>query len=234
MAEPEARAQILVVEDEPDIAALVAYHLAREGYGVRTVANGNDALDTIETDLPDLVVLDLMLPERSGYEVLEEMRRSADTAAVPVVLLTARRDEADRIRGFELGADDYITKPFSADELLLRISAVLRRVRSTPVEGAARVLRSGTLVVDLSAPMASANGEAIDLTPTEMRLLIALMERKGRVQSRRQLLAAAWNVTADVETRTVDMHVLRLRARLGPAGEYIETVRGFGYRFRRD
>jgi two-component system, OmpR family, phosphate regulon response regulator PhoB len=230
----EGRSQILVVEDEPDIAALVAYHLARGGYGVRTVSNGADALAAIRSDLPDLVLLDLMLPEQSGHEVLEELRQCTETATVPVVLLTARREEADRIRGFELGADDYITKPFSAQELVLRVGAVLRRVRAEPMTAAGRVLRSGSLVVDLAGPTVSANGEAIDLTPTELRLLIALMERKGRVQTRRQLLESAWNVSAAVETRTVDMHIQRLRARLGTASDHIETVRGIGYRFRGD
>lgn len=231
---PQARPQVLVVEDAPDIAALVAYHLTRGGYGVRTVANGADALDSIRSDPPDLVVLDLMLPERSGYDVLAEVRQSADITDVPVVVLTARRDEPDRIKGLELGADDYMTKPFSPPELVLRVGAVLRRVRATPVAATGRVLRSGPLVVDLAALEVTVDGVAIDLTPTELRLLTAFVERKGRVQSRRQLLESAWDVRADIETRTVDMHVQRLRAKLGAAGERIETVRGFGYRFQGD
>ncbi|MEJ2185472.1 MAG: response regulator transcription factor [Gemmatimonadota bacterium] len=225
-------AQVLVVEDERDIAALVAYHLTREGYSVRTAASGSDALEAVAAQRPDLVVLDLMLPEWSGYDILKEMRRRPELADVPVVVLTARREEADRIKGLELGADDYVTKPFSPQELVLRIGAVLRRVQAPSVAGSGRVLRGGPVVVDLSAMQVSVDGSAVDLTPTEFRLLVALLERRGRVQSRRQLLQAAWDIHVDIETRTVDMHVQRLRTKLGSAGSYIETVRGFGYRFR--
>lgn len=233
MAETRAAsAQILVVEDERDIAALVAYHLTKEGYRVRTVATGDGAMEAIRNERPDLVVLDLMLPGLSGYEILEEMRRQADMGEVPVVVLTARREESDRIKGLELGADDYLTKPFSPQELVLRIGAVLRRVQAPPVAGAGRVLRGGPVVVDLSAMTAHLDEERMDLTPTEFRLLVALMERRGRVQSRRQLLQSAWDIHVQIETRTVDMHVQRLRSKLGEAGDLIETVRGFGYRFR--
>lgn len=227
-----AAAQILVVEDERDIAALVAYHLTREGFRVRTVGTGDDALDAIRNERPDLVVLDLMLPELSGYEILEEMRRRPELEEVPVVVLTARREEADRIKGLELGADDYLTKPFSPQELVLRISAVLRRVQAPPVAGSGRLLRGGPIHVDLSATTVTVNGELVELTPTEYRLLVCLLERRGRVQSRRQLLQSAWDIQAQIETRTVDMHVQRLRSKLGGAGDLIETVRGFGYRFR--
>ncbi len=231
---PPGRPQVLVVEDEPDIAALVAFHLTREGYGVRTLNSGAEAVDAIESERPDLVVLDLMLPERSGYEILEDLRRIPETADVPVVVLTARRDEIDRIKGLELGADDYVTKPFNVQELTLRVAAVLRRVRARPAGPTGRVLRVGSLVVDLPALEVSVDGETITLTPTEWRLMAAFVERKGRMQSRRQLLESAWDVRADIETRTVDMHVQRLRAKLGSAGDRIETVRGFGYRFRAD
>jgi two-component system phosphate regulon response regulator PhoB len=225
-------AQVLVVEDERDIAALVAYHLTKEGYSVRTAASGSDALQAVAAQRPDLVVLDLMLPEWSGYDILKEMRRRPELADVPVVVLTARREEADRIKGLELGADDYVTKPFSPQELVLRIGAVLRRVQAPSVAGSGRVLRGGPVVVDLSAMQVGVDGDAVDLTPTEFRLLVALLERRGRVQSRKQLLQAAWDIHVDIETRTVDMHVQRLRTKLGVAGSYIETVRGFGYRFR--
>ena len=227
-----AAAQILVVEDERDIAALVAYHLTKEGFRVRTVGSGDDAMDAVRNERPDLVVLDLMLPEMSGYEVLQEMRRRTELQEVPVVVLTARRDEADRIRGLELGADDYLTKPFSPQELVLRIGAVLRRVRAAPVAGTGRVLRGGPIQVDLSAMAVFVHGEPLDLTPTEYRLLVSLMERKGRVQSRRQLLQSAWDIDVQIETRTVDMHIQRLRGKLGEAGDLVETVRGFGYRFK--
>ncbi|HEX7051609.1 MAG TPA: response regulator transcription factor [Longimicrobiales bacterium] len=225
-------ARILVVEDERDIAALVAYHLTREGYRVSTVADGTEALDRVAEERPDLIVLDLMLPGLSGFDVLGELRRRAETADVPVIVLTARRDEADRIQGLERGADDYVTKPFSPQELVLRIGAVLRRAQAPPVAGAARLLRSGPLTVDLNAMRVEVDGEEVALTATEYRLLVSLMERRGRVQSRQQLLSAAWDVHVRIETRTVDMHVQRLRAKLGAAGKMIETVRGFGYRFR--
>ena len=227
-----APARILVVEDERDIAALVAYHLTKEGYRVRTAEGGTEALEAAAAERPDLLVLDLMLPGFSGYEVLQEIRRRPELAEVPVVVLTARRDEADRVKGLELGADDYVTKPFSPRELVLRVAAVLRRVQSPAIAGSGRVLRGGPVLVDVNATRASVQGVPLDLTPTEYRLLVTLLERRGRVQSREQLLEAAWDIHARIETRTVDMHVQRLRMKLGEAGRCIETVRGFGYRFR--
>jgi len=178
------------------------------------------------------MVLDLMLPGYSGYDVLAELRRQPALRDVPVIILTARREEADRVKGLELGADDYLTKPFSPRELVLRVGAVLRRAQSPAVAGATRMLRGGDVLVDLNALTVTVDGEPADLTPTEYRLLVALLERRGRVQSREQLLHSAWDVDARIETRTVDMHVQRLRSKLGPAGDNIETVRGFGYRFR--
>ncbi len=227
-----APARILVVEDERDIAALVAYHLTKEGYRVRTAEGGHEALEAAAAERPDLMLLDLMLPGYSGYDVLAELRRRPTLSEVPVIVLTARREEADRVKGLELGADDYLTKPFSPRELVLRVGAVLRRAQSPAVAGAARLLRGGGIVIDLSALSVSIAGEPADLTPTEYRLLVALLERRGRVQSREQLLRDAWDVQAHIETRTVDMHIQRLRSKLGPAGNHIETVRGFGYRFR--
>ena len=225
-------ARILVVEDERDIAALVAYHLTKEGYRVRTAEGGAEALEAAASERPDLMVLDLMLPGFSGYDVLQEIRRRPELAEMPIVVLTARRDEADRVKGLELGADDYVTKPFSPRELVLRVAAVLRRAQSPAVAGAGRMLRGGPVVVDLNAMRATVADEAVELTPTEYRLLVTLLERRGRVQSREQLLETAWEIHARIETRTVDMHVQRLRTKLGTAGNYIETVRGFGYRFR--
>lgn len=225
--------QVLVVEDERDIAALVAYHLMKEGYRVRTAAGGPEALDAVSSERPDLIVLDLNLPGYSGLDVLEELRAQGDDAAhVPVIVLTARREESDRIRGLELGADDYVTKPFSPQELVLRVSAVLRRAQSPAVDPTGRTLAGGSILVDLDGKRVAVEDREVDLTPTEYRLLVALLERRGRVQSRRDLLASAWGVDVDLETRTVDMHVQRLRSKLGPAGGWIETVRGFGYRFR--
>jgi two-component system, OmpR family, phosphate regulon response regulator PhoB len=227
-----APARILVVEDERDIAALVAYHLTMEGYRVRTAEGGQEALEAAAAERPDLMVLDLMLPGYSGYDVLADLRRQPALRDVPVIILTARREEADRVKGLELGADDYLTKPFSPRELVLRVGAVLRRAQSPAVAGATRMLRGGTVLVDLNALTVTVEGQAADLTPTEYRLLVALLERRGRVQSREQLLHSAWDVDARIETRTVDMHVQRLRSKLGSAGDHIETVRGFGYRFR--
>jgi two-component system phosphate regulon response regulator PhoB len=228
-------AKILVVDDEPDIAALVAYHLARESYRVRTAATGPEAIAAVASDAPDLIVLDLMLPGMSGLEVLREIRARAELEQIPVILLTALREEQQRIDGLALGADDYVAKPFSPRELVLRVGAVLRRVRQTPPSGpGGTVLRAGPITLSVEAASAELDGDDLELTPTEFKLLQTLMERRGRVQSRRQLLEAAWGVTANITTRTVDMHVQRLRSKLGAEAEWIETVRGFGYRFRAD
>jgi two-component system phosphate regulon response regulator PhoB len=194
--------RILVVDDEPDITALVAYHLAKAGFRVSTAATGPDALKAAREERPDIVILDLMLPGVSGYDVLAELRRREETRDVGVILLTARREELDRIRGLSLGADDYLTKPFSPQELSLRVRGLLRRLGSPPV------------------------------TATEYKLLLTLVERRGRVQTRPQLLETVWEAQPDIQTRTVDMHVQRLRTKLGDAGRLIETVRGFGYRFK--
>lgn len=234
-AAPTMNAHILVVDDEPDISALVAYHLARESYRVRTASSGPEALRAAELERPDLVVLDLMLPGMSGLAVLEELRRRPETQEVPVILLTARREEQDRIAGLRQGADDYVAKPFSPQELILRVGAVLRRVQQAPPMGkGGKVVRVGPFAVDTGAATARVDERALDLTPTEYRLLQTLMERRGRVQSRRQLLEAVWDTTANIATRTVDMHVQRLRGKLGEHADWIETVRGFGYRFRSD
>jgi two-component system phosphate regulon response regulator PhoB len=228
-------AHILVVDDEPDISALVAYHLARESYRVRTASSGPEAIRATEVERPDLIVLDLMLPGMSGLAVLEELRRRPETLDIPVILLTARREEQDRIAGLRLGADDYVSKPFSPQELILRVGAVLRRVQQAPpVVKGGKVVRVGPFNVDSGAARAQVEGRDLDLTPTEYRLLMTLMERRGRVQSRRQLLEAVWEVTANIATRTVDMHVQRLRSKLGDEADWIETVRGFGYRFRNE
>ncbi len=227
------KANILVVDDEPDISALVAYHLARESYRVRTVSDGEEAIEAIRKERPDLVVLDLMLPGSSGLDVLGRLRAEPEYRALPVILLTARADETERVEGLRLGADDYVTKPFSPQELVLRVGAVLRRVREPPPAGAGgALLRSGPVTVDTDAASARVDSRTLELTPTEFRLLKILLERRGRVQSRKQLLEAVWDTNADITTRTVDMHVQRLRAKLGTGSEWLETVRGFGYRFR--
>jgi two-component system phosphate regulon response regulator PhoB len=225
--------RILVVDDEPDIAALVAYHLARAGYRVSTAATGPDALEAARQERPDVVVLDLMLPGMSGYDVLAELRRHAETRDVGVILLTSRQQEADRIKGLSTGADDYVTKPFSPAELTLRVGALLRRLESPPIASGGTLAADG-IVIDRSAHRVTADGAALDLTATEYKLLLTLVERRGRVQSRPQLLESVWDANPEIQTRTVDMHIQRLRTKLGRLGPLIETVRGFGYRFRSD
>jgi two-component system phosphate regulon response regulator PhoB len=222
---------VLVVDDEPDITALVAYHLAKAGYQVTTAAAGPEAIRLAEERAPDLVVLDLMLPGLSGYEVLEALRRRPQTQDIGVIVLTARKEEVDRIKGLSLGADDYLVKPFAPQELVLRVGAVLRRLAGPPVASGSRLV-AGPLSIDRAAHRVSVGQEDVDLTATEYRLLLTLVERRGRVQTRAQLLESVWEAHPDIQTRTVDMHMQRLRTKLGPAADLLETVRGFGYRFR--
>jgi len=223
--------RVLVVDDEPDITALVAYHLAKDGYRVSTATNGRDALRAAREERPDLIVLDLMLPGVSGYDILAELRRQDETREVGVIVLTARKEAPDRIKGLALGADDYLPKPFSPQELVLRVGAVLRRLAAPPVASGG-LLSAGPITLDRTAHRASVHGKEVELTATEFRLLLTLMERQGRVQSRAQLLETVWQAQPDIQTRTVDMHVQRLRHKLGRAGDAIETVRGAGYRLR--
>jgi len=221
--------RVLVVDDEPDIVALVAYHLAKSGFGVSTATAGGDAIEKARNEKPAAIVLDLMLPDMSGFDVLETLRADEATQQVAVLMLTARRDEPDRIRGLSLGADDYLTKPFSPQELILRIRAILRRVDqagNVPHD----VLRIAALRIDRTAHRVTVGDQEVDLTPTEFKLLLLLAERKGRVQARSHLLQSVWEAAPDIQTRTVDMHVQRLRNKLGESGSLIETVRGFGYR----
>ncbi|HEU4565278.1 MAG TPA: response regulator transcription factor [Gemmatimonadaceae bacterium] len=223
--------RVLVVDDEPDIVALVAFHLAKAGYRVITAASGDEALRAAREEHPALVVLDLMLPGMSGFDVLEQLRREPATRDIAVLMLTARREEPDRIRGLSLGADDYLTKPFSPQELVLRVGAILRRLQS-PASPAGDVLVIGPIRIDRGAHRVTLDGAQVELTPTEYKLLLTLAERRGRVQGRSHLLETVWDAAPDIQTRTVDMHVQRLRAKLGAAGDLIETVRGFGYRLR--
>jgi two-component system phosphate regulon response regulator PhoB len=224
--------RILVVDDEPDITALVAYHLAKAGYRVSTAASGTEAIQSARQEHPDIVVLDLMLPGMSGYDVLAELRAHEDTNSIGVILLTARREEVDRIKGLALGADDYLTKPFSPQELALRVGALIRRLAAPAVRQGGTTLTAGPIAIDRAAHRAYLDGAEMNLTATEYRLLELLVERRGRVQSRPQLLETVWDAQPDIQTRTVDMHVQRLRAKMGDDGPLIETVRGFGYRFR--
>jgi two-component system, OmpR family, phosphate regulon response regulator PhoB len=226
-------ARILVVEDEMDLAELVAFNLRQSGHQVTTAGTGSTALAEIRRQRPDLVVLDVMLPDISGIEVCRRLRREADTIRLPVIMLTAKGEELDRVVGFEVGADDYVVKPFSPRELLLRVEAILRRV-AAPVEAetSQRSIVLGPLLIDVSAHRVTVSDEEIPLTALEFRLLLDLATRIGRVQSRDALLERVWGYAPGVETRTVDTHVKRLREKLLAAADYIETVRGVGYRVR--
>jgi phosphate regulon transcriptional regulator PhoB len=225
--------EVLVVEDEPDIRRLVVLHLERDGFRCRTATTGPEALREVQKAAPDLVVLDLMLPDLDGLEVCRQLRGDRRTAAVPIIMLTAKSDEVDRIVGLEVGADDYVAKPFSPKELVARVRAVLRRVRSTDEP---RILSVGPVVLDPSRHGVSVHGRPVELTPKEFDLLQALLEAAGRVLSREHLLNHVWGYARadEIESRTVDVHVRRLRAKLGDAGHRIATVKSVGYRFEVD
>ena len=221
--------RIAVVEDEPDLAEVVRYTLSREGFQVEVHSRGDAALEAVRRKPPDLIVLDLMLPGLDGLELTRALKRDTATARIPLVMLTARAEEVDRVVGLELGADDYVTKPFSPRELTLRIKAVLRRGEGgTP----AAVLEAGGIRLDPNAHEAQLEGAPLPLTATEFRLLKLLLERQGRVQTRASLLSEVWGYAQDVDSRTVDTHVRRLRRKLSGEADRIETVIGVGYRLR--
>jgi two-component system, OmpR family, phosphate regulon response regulator PhoB len=221
--------KILIVEDEIDVAELLAHHLRKEGFAVEIIGNGRVALNWLKSERPALIILDLMLPEISGLDLCRIIKSNPGTEGVPIVMLSARIEEIDRVLGFELGADDYVVKPFSPRELVLRIRAILRRM-SQDREAGEELLRVGDLVLDRSRHEVRAADRVIDCTATEFKLLAILMEREGRVQERDRLLSDVWGYDSIIDTRTVDTHMRRLRDKLGPHGRYIETVRGFGYR----
>jgi two-component system phosphate regulon response regulator PhoB len=225
------RSRVLVVDDEPDLLELVRFNLAEEGFEVETAASAGDALERLRrTPAPDAVVLDLMLPDLPGTEVCRRIRSDAGLGGLPVIMLTAKSDEVDRIVGFELGADDYVTKPFSPRELGLRVRAVMRRGRGGEA-GPERTIEREALRVDLDRHRCYVGGGEIELTAKEFDLVVALMRRPGRVLTRERLLEEVWGSSIKVTLRTIDTHMKRLRAKLGPAGDLIETVRGVGYRF---
>lgn len=228
---PPSAERILVVDDEPEIVALVAYHLGKAGYRLSTASTGQDALDAARKERYSLIVLDLMLPGMSGFDVLEALRSDDATRDIAVLMLTARREEPDRIRGLSLGADDYLTKPFSPAELVLRVGAILRRAGTAPTTSVDTIV-IGPMRIDRAAMTVVVDDRPVELTPTEFKLLLTLAERRGRVQGRGHLLETVWEAAPDIQTRTVDMHIQRLRTKLGAAGDLIETVRGFGYRLR--
>jgi len=225
----ERRQRILVVDDEPEAVDLVAFNLRQAGYEVVSAADGGEALRRARAQLPDLIVLDVMLPELDGLEVCKILRRDPTTAAIPILMLTAKASEVDRVLGLELGADDYVTKPFSPRELILRVRKLLERPR--PAAGPPPVIRSGELLLDVSRHLVTVRGKRIELTATEFKLLTVLAQRRGRVQSRDILLRDVWGYNSLVDTRTVDTHMRRLREKLGVAAKYLDTVRGVGYRF---
>jgi two-component system phosphate regulon response regulator PhoB len=224
--------KILVVDDEPDALELIEFNLKRAGFDVFTASDGAAALRKARERLPALIVLDLMIPEIDGLELCRILRADAQTAAILIIMLTARAGELDRILGLELGADDYLTKPFSPRELVLRIRNLLgRRSASTDSKDSIRV---GSIVVDLPRHQVIVQGKPVDLTATEFRLLTLLAQRRGRVQTREQLLRDVWEYDSAIDTRTVDTHVRRLREKLGSAADILDTVRGVGYRMRED
>lgn len=219
--------RILIVEDENDLAELIAFHLRQEGYQAEICGNGRLGLERALAAPPDLIVLDLMLPEMLGSEVCRNLRKESRTAATPVLMLTAKGEEIDRVVGFEVGADDYVVKPFSLRELLLRIKALLRRSQAVESSG---LLKFGPISIDPLCHQVRVDNELVELTAIEYRLLTTLAERRGRLQSRDQLLTDVWGYNYIGDTRTVDTHITRLRSKLGVAGELIRTVRGFGYK----
>lgn len=228
-----AQPRILVVEDETDILDLVEFNLVQAGFKVSTATDGLAGLNRARQEHPDLIVLDLMLPEMDGKEVCRRIRAGEDTADIPVLMLTAKAEEVDRIIGFEIGADDYMTKPFSPRELVLRVQAVLRRSSGGAKEEGS-VIRVQGLVIDPQRHKVELDGRELDLTPTEFGLLEHLAASPGRVQTRDALLDGVWGFSFDGYGRTVDTHIRRLRQKFGPAKDLIETVRGLGYRFREE
>jgi len=221
--------KILIVDDESDVTDLVAYHLKAKGFQVEALNDPNSSVGVARTFVPDLVILDVMMPDLNGIQICRMLRAEPKLERVPVIFLTAKSEENDRIQGLEVGADDYISKPFSIKELILRVQSIIRRLS----EGRAdepKKLQIGEILLDIERHEAFVSGQPIDLTATEFKLLRLLMERRGRVQTREHLLINVWNYETEIETRTVDTHVRRLREKLGTEAEWIETIRGVGYR----
>ena len=221
-------AKLLIIEDEPDIRETLSYNFKKEGFKVEVAANGSDALTLCKIFDPDVLILDLMLPDMSGLDVCKKIKNSIDFKDTSIIMLTAKGEEVDRILGFELGADDYVTKPFSVRELILRVKVILKK--SSSLNGSDSRLSVGPLKLDFSAHEVSLNGVEIILTALEFKLLKHLAQRRGRVQTRDQLLGDVWGYSSEITTRTVDTHIKRLREKLGPDSDFIQTIRGVGYR----
>ena len=224
--------KIIVIEDEPDIRGNLEYNLSREGFSVSTAASISEANTLLTSTDYNLILLDLMLPDGSGLDLCKSIKSNSDTESIPIIILTAKDDEVDKVVGFELGADDYVTKPFSVRELILRVKAVLKR-GSKKKEIVEVVRQFGDLKIDVDSHEVHVDDAKINLTALEFRLLRQLVDTRGRVQSRDQLLSDVWGYSAEVTTRTVDTHVKRLREKLGPMGKYVQTIRGVGYKFAR-
>ena len=224
--------RILIVEDEPDIRSTLEYNLHRDNYQTESVGNLLDAEKILSTTNISLILLDLMLPDGSGLDLCRKLKADQSTHSIPIIILTAKDDEVDKVVGFELGADDYVTKPFSVRELILRIKAILKRKAQKP-EVTEVEREFGELRIDSDSHEVFVNGEEVSLTALEFRLLKQLVDRRGRVQTRDQLLSDVWGYSADITTRTVDTHIKRLREKLGPLGKYVQTIRGVGYKFTR-
>jgi phosphate regulon transcriptional regulator PhoB len=224
-----AKPTVIVVEDDPDILHLLTFNLQSSGFDVLTSMDGNKALSLIRAHLPELIILDLMLPGIDGFEVCKQLKRDQETQSIPVIMLTAKGEEVDRIVGLELGADDYVVKPFSPRELVLRIRAILRRaaVQANPES----FWHKDGLKIDFEGHMVTIDGEEVVLTATEFKLLVGLIQTQGKVQTREQLLHRVWGYEFDGYARTVDTHIRRLRQKLGEYASWIETVRSVGYRF---
>lgn len=226
--------KILIVEDEPDIRKTLQYNLAKESYDVVTASSISEAKSLTNQNQPNLIILDLMLPDGSGLDFCRDIKSTEDTKNIPVIILTAKTDEVDRVVGFELGADDYVTKPFSVRELVLRVKAIMKRGTLETSSNESSSHNFGGLELNLEAHQVFIDSIEVILTALEFRLLKHLLDRRGRVQTRDQLLGDVWGYSSEVTTRTVDTHIKRLREKLGPVGDYIQTIRGVGYRFSRN
>ena len=224
---------ILVIEDEPDIRRNLEYNLGREGFNASSVATLDGAYEKINSKKFDLILLDLMLPDGSGLDLCKKIKSNSETEATPIIILTAKDDEVDKVVGFELGADDYVTKPFSVRELILRVKAILKRSDTKTKEVVEVERQFGDLKIDVDSHEVHVDSQLIELTALEFRLLKELVDKRGRVQSRDQLLSEVWGYNAEVTTRTVDTHIKRLREKLGSMGKYVQTIRGVGYKFSR-
>ncbi len=224
---------ILVIEDEPDIRKNLEYNLVREGFKASSAGSLDEANEKLKSKKFDLILLDLMLPDGSGLDLCKKIKSNSETEATPIIILTAKDDEVDKVVGFELGADDYVTKPFSVRELILRVKAILKRSDTKTKEVVEVERQFGDLKIDVDSHEVHVDSQLIELTALEFRLLKELVDKRGRVQSRDQLLSEVWGYNAEVTTRTVDTHIKRLREKLGSMGKYVQTIRGVGYKFSR-